>query len=221
MQPRDRIVDFIRVPAAELRPNPKNWRTHPTQQQDILKGLLASIGIANAVLARKLDDGSLMLIDGHLRAETLGAGMVPVLVLDVTEQEADALLVTMDPLAALAGQDDQKLYNILQTQIEFDSKALNDFIKQGLDETTQNLLEAMAAEEVAAESNNEDFETDAGPAEPISGDFTNFTFPVTSNQERIVRAAIHVAKERFGVVNTGEAMTAICKEWVDEHEVRD
>ena len=44
-----------------------------------------------------------MLIDGHLRAETAPDMMVPVLVLDVTEEEADKLLLTLDPLAGRPG----------------------------------------------------------------------------------------------------------------------
>ncbi len=70
MQIRDRIKELRRVKAESLRPNPRNWRTHPPEQQDALRGVLAEIGYANALLARELADGTLMLIDGHLRAET-------------------------------------------------------------------------------------------------------------------------------------------------------
>ena len=38
---RDRIVELRRVKASQLRPNPRNWRTHPAAQQDALRGLLA------------------------------------------------------------------------------------------------------------------------------------------------------------------------------------
>jgi hypothetical protein len=69
--------------------------------------------MADAVLARELPDGSLMLIDGHLRAETLGDGNVPVLVLDVNEAEADKLLATLDPVAAMAGKDAEQLAALL------------------------------------------------------------------------------------------------------------
>ena len=103
MQIRDRIKELRRVPASTLRANPHNWRTHPKTQQDALRGLLAEVGYADALLARELPDGSLMLIDGHLRAETTPDMDVPVLVLDVTEAEADLLLATVDPLAGLAG----------------------------------------------------------------------------------------------------------------------
>ena len=40
MQIRDRIRELRRVRAAELRPNPRNWRVHPPQQQDALRGVL-------------------------------------------------------------------------------------------------------------------------------------------------------------------------------------
>src|SRR3954451_7590951 len=102
MQIRDRIKELRRVPAGALRPNPRNWRIHPPAQQDALRGLLAEVGYADALLARELDDGTLMLIDGHLRAETTPDAVVPVLILDVDETEADKILLTHDPLAAMA-----------------------------------------------------------------------------------------------------------------------
>jgi DNA modification methylase len=114
MKIRDRIRELRRVPASELRPNPKNWRTHPQAQADALKGVLAEIGIADAVLARELDDGSLMLLDGHLRVETMGDQTLPVLVLDVDAAEGDKVLATLDPLAAMAESDAAKLDAILR-----------------------------------------------------------------------------------------------------------
>src|ERR1700733_8631272 len=86
---RDRIIDLRRVKGADLVPSAKNWRTHPTEQADALRGLLADIGFAGAARARELPDGRLQLIDGHLRAETVPDQPIPVLVLDVTEDEAD------------------------------------------------------------------------------------------------------------------------------------
>lgn len=114
MNIRNRVKTLRMVPASDLRPNPKNWRTHPKSQQDALRGVLAEVGLADACLARELPDGSLMLIDGHLRAETLGDGEVPVLVLDVNEDEADKLLATLDPLAAMADSDAAKLDELLR-----------------------------------------------------------------------------------------------------------
>lgn len=90
MKIRDRIKEFRRIRAGDLVANPKNWRKHPKGQAEALKGILSEIGYANALIARETQDG-LMLIDGHLRAETTPDMLVPVLVLDVTEAEADKI----------------------------------------------------------------------------------------------------------------------------------
>ncbi len=113
MHIRDRIKELRRVRAAELRPNPRNWRLHPPQQQDALRGVLAEVGYADALLARELPDGTLMLIDGHLRAETTPDAVVPVLVLDVDEADADKILLTHDPLAGMATASGEQLSALL------------------------------------------------------------------------------------------------------------
>lgn len=123
MKIRDRIKELRRVPAGELRPNPRNWRTHSTAQRDALQGILAEVGYAGALLARELPDGSLELIDGHLRAETTPDMPVPVLVLDVNEEEANKILATHDPLAALAGTDAAALEALLD-KVQVESAAL-------------------------------------------------------------------------------------------------
>lgn len=127
MNIRNRVKELRHVPASDLRPNPKNWRTHPKAQQDALRGILAEVGMADAVLARELEDGSLMLIDGHLRAETAADATVPVLVLDVNEAEADKLLATLDPLAAMADSDAAKLDELLRN-VDTGSEALQQMI---------------------------------------------------------------------------------------------
>jgi len=104
---RDRIKELRRVRAAELLPHPLNWRLHPPEQRAVLEALLREVGFANALLVRELPDGRLQLIDGHLRAETAPEMEVPVLVLDVDESEAEKLLATLDPVAALAAADAQ------------------------------------------------------------------------------------------------------------------
>ena len=121
MKIRDRIKELKRVPAGDLLPNPKNWRTHPAAQADALRGVLGEVGFADAVLARETENG-LMLIDGHLRAEVAPDASVPVLVLDVTQDEADKILATHDPLAAMATTDAGKLADLLEG-MRFDSDA--------------------------------------------------------------------------------------------------
>lgn len=113
MNIRDRIKELRRVPAKELRPNPHKWKKHPVKQHDALRALLALIGYAGALIAWEPPDGSLQIIDGHLRAETTPETAVPVLVLDVTEEEAKLLLATYDPLAELYEPDTTALETLL------------------------------------------------------------------------------------------------------------
>ena len=131
---RDRIKDLRRVPAALLKSNPKNWRTHPKEQQEALRGVLAEVGIADAVLARELPDGSLELIDGHLRTETITDEPIPVLVLDVNDSEADKLLATIDPLAAMAEADSAKLDALLR-EVQTGNEALADMLTELAEES--------------------------------------------------------------------------------------
>ncbi len=113
MHIRDRITELRRVKASQLRPHPKNWRVHPPRQQDILRGVLAEIGYADALLARQLPDGSLELIDGHLRAETTPDMEVPVLIVDLDDQETAKLLALHDPLTSLATAERPVLVELL------------------------------------------------------------------------------------------------------------
>ena len=139
MQIRDRIKELRRVPAAELVPNAKNWRTHPVAQRDALRGVLAEVGYADALLVRELPDGRLELIDGHLRAETTPEMQVPVLVLDVDEQEARKILLTHDPVASLAGADRDQLRELI-SESDFESPQ----VVEMLDRLEQDVAKANA-----------------------------------------------------------------------------
>jgi ParB-like chromosome segregation protein Spo0J len=143
MQIRDRIKDFRRVKASELRPHPRNWREHPAAQREALRGVLAEIGYAGALLARELSDGSLELIDGHLRAETTPDQEVPVLVLDLDDEETLKLLALYDPLAGMAEANEGVLAELL-AHVETESEAVQALL--------DDLLERSETESDDAES---------------------------------------------------------------------
>jgi DNA modification methylase len=129
MHIRDRIKDLRRVRAGDLRPHPKNWRKHPEEQQNALRGILAEVGYVDALMVRELPDGGLQIVDGHLRAETTPDSEVPVLVVDLDEAEADKVLATFDPLAAMAEPDEAQLEALLKG-ISTDSEALAELLDQ-------------------------------------------------------------------------------------------
>lgn len=123
---RDRIKKFARIPADKLRPNPRNWRTHPKHQREALSAVLAEIGFADCVLVRETDAGY-ELIDGHLRLDLMKDHKVPALILDVTREEADKILLTLDPLAGMAGVDKDALSD-LAASVETGSSAIQSLI---------------------------------------------------------------------------------------------
>jgi len=125
---RDRVIEMRRVPASELKANPKNWREHPAEQQRAMQGVLEEVGIAGALLARETPDG-LELIDGHLRTEMNDATEWPVLILDVDENEADVLLASVDPIGALAKTNTDQLAALLD-QIETDNADLDSLLTE-------------------------------------------------------------------------------------------
>lgn len=123
---RDRIVELIRIRAGDLAPNPKNWRRHPERQRAALRALLREVGYADALLARRVGS-DLVLIDGHLRKSLDPEQLVPVLVLDLDEQEAEKLLLTLDPLAALATPEAEPLAALLG-RVESSSVAVQELL---------------------------------------------------------------------------------------------
>lgn len=127
---RDRIVELARVPGRELLKNAANYRTHPKEQRDAINGVLAEIGIADALIGRKTR-GRIELIDGHLRVEEKPDVDWPVLVLNVTKKEADQLLATLDPMSAMASVDRDLLKGLLG-RVKFK------------DDGTQAMLDALA-----------------------------------------------------------------------------
>ena len=99
---RNRIKAHRRVRAGDLVPHEFNFRLHPEQQKSALVALYQEIGFSRSLLAYELPDGRLKLIDGHLRRDLDPDMEVDVEVLDVSDAEARTLLLSIDPLAALA-----------------------------------------------------------------------------------------------------------------------
>jgi hypothetical protein len=104
---RNRIKAHRRVRAGDLLIHELNFRLHPELQRAALQALYREVGFARSLLAYELPDGRLKLIDGHLRRDIDPDMEVDVEVLDVNDDEARALLLSIDPLAALAQTQEQ------------------------------------------------------------------------------------------------------------------
>src|SRR5438270_1733402 len=99
---RNRIKGHRKVRAGDLVPHEWNFRVHPEDQKCVLGAIYQEVGFARSLLAYELADGRLKLIDGHLRRDMDPDMEVDVEVLDVSEEEARKLLLSIDPFAGLA-----------------------------------------------------------------------------------------------------------------------
>jgi hypothetical protein len=120
---RNRIIEHVRVRAGDLVPHELNPRSHSDAQRQALARLYEEIGFARSLLAFRLPNGGLKLIDGHLRRQMDPEMEVDVEVLDVTDAEARALLLAIDPLVQLAGYEAATLDELRQL-VEKESAAV-------------------------------------------------------------------------------------------------
>ena len=108
-----RIVGHGEAAPADLVGNPRNWRTHPKAQRDALAGVLDQVGWVQDVIVNKRTG---YLVDGHARvavAAQRGEASVPVVYVDLSEDEELLILATLDPLAAMAEADTDALADLL------------------------------------------------------------------------------------------------------------
>ena len=104
-----RIVATGEEDPEQLLANPDNWRIHPTEQRAALAGVLDRIGwIQNIVINRTTG----RVVDGHLRTDLAvqrGEKMVPVLYVELSEEEEKIALAALDPITGMAIPDSEKL----------------------------------------------------------------------------------------------------------------
>lgn len=111
---RDRIREdpaqgrllFLGMGAPVFRVGLKLAGLHPSQ--------FTEVGFVDALMARELPGGKLQILDGHLRAEMDPDFEVPVLIVDLNDEEAAKVLATFDPLASMAEANKDLLDSLLK-----------------------------------------------------------------------------------------------------------
>jgi hypothetical protein len=111
---KNRIVDYGEKPAKEYLANPYNFRIHTALQERALQGSLDTLGWIDDVIENRQTGH---LIDGHDRivlAMRKGGGTpVPYKLVDLTPDEEFQALLMLDPIAAMAATDNDKLEKLL------------------------------------------------------------------------------------------------------------
>ena len=106
---KNRIKELRYIRAGDLIPHPGNWRQHPPGQRSALRTMFDDVGFASAPLVYDWEQ-EVRIIDGHLRVDEVDTDQeIPCLVLNVTEEEANKLLATIDVIPMLADPDFEAL----------------------------------------------------------------------------------------------------------------
>lgn len=109
----NRIVSYGEEDPEQLLANPLNWRVHPKAQQVSLSGVLDDIGFISPVIVNRTTGH---MIDGHLRVSLAlrnNVPSVPVIYVELNEQEEKEALVTLDPIANMAAADMRNLESLI------------------------------------------------------------------------------------------------------------
>lgn len=110
---KNRIVGQGQVDPVKLKANPANWREHEDGQREAMRAVFNRVGWVQQVIVNKTTGN---LIDGHMRVEEAvkaGEPFVPVIYVELTQDEENFILATYDPLSTLAGRSDANLRALL------------------------------------------------------------------------------------------------------------
>lgn len=119
----NRIVGNGTESPEQLLANPRNWRVHNDLQREAIKGVLDEVGWVQNVIVNQRTG---YIVDGHLRVSVAlqrGEASVPVVYVDLTEDEEALILATLDPIGGMATTD-QELLNGLLSEIETSNPGL-------------------------------------------------------------------------------------------------
>lgn len=127
---RNRIVGHGEQAAISFMANPLNWRIHPKAQREALTGVLSEVGWVQSVIVNRTTGN---VVDGHARIEeALKLGdetPVPFIEVELSEEEEKQVLLTLDPISAMAAADKQNLDALLQ-DVSTASSAVADMLTE-------------------------------------------------------------------------------------------
>jgi hypothetical protein len=124
----NRIVDYGEEAPEQLLANPWNARRHDGYQSDIMIGALEELGwISDVIVNRRTGH----VVDGHLRvtvAMRTGQKAVPVKYVELSAEEEQLVLATLDQTTALAIASPQAFEELVGSIPNLDDDALQEFL---------------------------------------------------------------------------------------------
>jgi len=114
---RNRIIEHIELLPSEILDHPGQAWDHPESQARALAGILEEVGIVDEILVYRSEraNGAYVTPDGHLRKSLDPRKPWPCTVLDLTDEEADYVLATKDPVGMMKKTNAEALDALLSS----------------------------------------------------------------------------------------------------------
>jgi ParB-like chromosome segregation protein Spo0J len=203
------------MPIADLTPDPVNANLHDDASIAGIASSLEVFGQDQPIVAQRRPDGVLLVRKGNGRLEAakqLGWTHVACVVIDEGDTRATARSLADNQTARLSKWDDATLARLLDA-VQADDPGL---YPQVLGFSPEDM--ARMAAEVSMAAMEEAALAGQGPAADLSAsDKPNvFSVPLTLDQEAVVRLAVDRNKQKTGATTTGEALSAVCQNYLDK-----
>ncbi len=208
---RNRVIEMTVIRAGDLLTHEGNPFVPTEFQMEALEGDLEEIGITDVlkVYRSARHDDKLTLLDGHKRTAVHPDQLWPVVILDLTDDEADTQIIFHNTLGQWTQTDAVKMDALLKKARMSNMKLL-----KAADRIHGEIAEQVAIALRASGDKN-------APAKPKRQfDFDNSNVAAvkvvipTGDKLGLVERAIKATGQR----NRGEALAEICRFYLDENE---
>ena len=196
---RDRILEVKEMRAGDVLRNPRNPKSHPATQKRALEGILGEVGKADVLLAyySARAGGKLTLFDGDARDSLNPDETWHIAITDLTDEEADKMLLVLDPLAAMAEMDGAAVNVLLEDVVTADT-------------SLQKLLDQQAQEAELTIALSKEVSPPRGLGENKAA-FVKVVIAVADV------GTIEAAIRRTGKMNRGDALADIAAHYMRTH----
>lgn len=205
------------TPIHELQPHPDNPR-----KGDIgaINESVETNGFYGAVVAQQ--STGYVLAGNHrlLVAEAQGITTLPVIWVDVNDEQARRILTVDNRSNDLADWDDRKLAELLGEMPDLTGSGFTDEDLETLMRSTGMLGEAATAflDGFRVEDDTDDGQADDGPVVRVDGgseQYFTVAYTVTAEQRESIFTAIRVAKAAGALPTAAAALAAVCQQYLD------
>lgn len=207
---RNRVVETRLIRAGDLLDNEGNPYIHPLFQQAAVEGSLEEVGIVDVlkIYPSERNGGKLTLLDGHLRKHVDPDLLWPCVILDLTDEEADAQLVVHNATGQWAEVNPLAMQALLEK-----AKLQNEKMQAAHSRMAESIAEQVAIAKRALGL--------ADAPEKRTHDFATFNLAPCVKVTIAIGDGLDTVEQALkvtGIKNRGAALGYICNHFIRTHE---